>query len=180
MRYRAVARASSIGWDCLRSNCPAAATSSESAVSPIRDSSAAVARNGTGPTEHTATRASLMVASLSTERRTATPTIATSIAPLRPTFRYESAVPSSTGSRLKPVTNSSGSRAIERRPTTKSASGTSRSPRSWLATRTLAPWTRSGGRRSAAGEALQTLPPIVPTAWVCHPPTREAECEIDG
>ena len=38
----------------------------------------------------------------------------------------------------------------------------------------MAPWAKSGGTPSAAGEALQRLPPIVPAFWICSPPTSRA------
>ncbi len=45
---------------------------------------------------------------------------------------------------------------------------------------TWASETSSGGAVSAAGEALQMLPPTVPTDWVCQPPTVRAAAASAG
>ena len=73
------------------------------------------------------------------------------------------------------VTISSDRSAVLRLPKMKSASGRCRAA-SAERNSTSASSIISGGTPSAAGEALQRLPAIVPTFWICTEPTSRAAC----
>ena len=109
----------------------------------------------------------------SMQRSAAMETIEISMPILRPALRKTVATRPTGRSNETPVSRAPAGRAVLRGPRMKSESDTARSPvddKRW----TRASRHSSIGARSAAGEALQRLPPTVPTLRTWWPPTTAA------
>src|SRR6266849_2305717 len=169
MRYSLVPRLSSIGRHAAAAACARRSSAGASRREPTSAAPASSTRRTVGATAPSDTRAAKHTPSASSVTLTPTPTTAMSISVRGVMRRYASPEYGGRGGNRKEATISPLRSEVLPGPIGMPSTGTSRVP-SGPATRAIAPAAIRAGTLSAAGEALQRLPPMVARPLICMDP----------